>query len=77
MSILPAFKAVLEDGLSDKDYNKITNDLRALPGVLSVAFQRASQKNPRNEVWVTYVGNPHAQRQAEAVPGVKTTSPLM
>jgi hypothetical protein len=77
MSILPAFKAVLEDGLNDRQYKKITDDLKALPGVLSAAFQKASQRNPQNEVWVTYMGDPQVRQQARAIPGVKATGTLM
>jgi hypothetical protein len=76
MSILPAFSAVLNDGLSDQECKKITDRIKSLDGVLSAAFRKATQDNPA-EIWVTYMGNSPVQGQASAIPGVRTTRPLI
>jgi len=76
MSILPAFSAVLNDGLSDQECKRITDRIKSLDGVLSTAFRKAMQDNPA-EIWVTYTGRSPVEGQARDMPGVKTTRPLI
>jgi hypothetical protein len=79
MSILPAFKVILDDSLSDKACADIEKQIKKINGVISAAFNEAG--SPK-QIWVTYGHTLHGNNVSVAdkvrkIPGVTDIKPLL
>jgi hypothetical protein len=79
MSILPAFKVILDNSLSDKECAAIEKKIKKIKGVISAAFNEAS--SPK-QIWVTYGYTLHGSNasvtdKVRKIPGVTDIKPLL
>jgi hypothetical protein len=73
MSILPAFKAVLDDNLTAKQSNDVLKKIKDMKGVLSAAFSGAASKS----INVTYRTGNDVQENVSKLTGVKEIKRLL
>ncbi|MCE9507842.1 MAG: hypothetical protein K8R48_05950 [Alphaproteobacteria bacterium] len=76
MSILPAFKATLDNSLSAKECDDVVKQIKKINGVISVAFNAAS--NPK-QILVTYHVALHtnAEDKVRKMAGVTKIEPML
>lgn len=76
MSLLPAFCAELDKNLSDTDIDRLTQDVRGLRGVASVAFNRAARTDAgAYYLHITHFAGQDVQRHVAAMAGVTRVVP--
>lgn len=73
MSIIPAFRAALDAGLSDDQRQKLADDIRQLRGVVGVHADAA--KNGEKILQINHMPGNNVERTVAAMPGVKRTYP--
>jgi len=79
MSILPSFKAVLDDSLSAKECGDVVGQIKNIKGVLSAAFNEESNQK---QVLVTYCFtlnsiNNSVEDKVRNMAGVKDIKPVL
>lgn len=77
MSMLPAFRAEFDKSLSDDDCQKIVDDVKAMKGVLSVSFARATDDTTKRSLCVTYTGAANVEGTVKKMKGITKTQPMM
>lgn len=71
MSLLPCFRATLKKDLSDEQCEKLVADVKAIKGVLSVAFNQDAQGG--KTLRVTHNGGGFVQDKVGKMDGVVRT----
>jgi hypothetical protein len=70
MSLLPSFRAILDENLGDEECQKLLTDIKDMKGVLSATFNKgASGKS----ISVTHRGDARLQQKVAKMQGVKAT----
>lgn len=78
MTMLPAFKAVLDSKMSDQQCAETLETIRGLKGVLGAHFTKASRpgSTPQRAITVTYNGN-GVRAAVKALPAVRELRRLL
>lgn len=77
MSMLPAFRAEFDKNLSDDDCQKIVNDVKAMKGVLSASFAKATHDETKRSLCVTHTGAANIEGTVRKIKGITKTQPMM
>lgn len=77
MSMLPSFKAVLDDKLTVEQAKEVVAQIKKIEGVISVnalgaSFNTAAGKS----LAVTYANSKNVEENVRKIPGIKKTAPL-
>lgn len=73
MSIIPAFRAALDAGITADQQQKLADDIRRLRGVVGVHFHQAA--NGEKCFLINHMPGSGAERTVAGMAGVKRTYP--
>ncbi len=73
MSIIPAFRAALDAGLTAAQRQKLADDIRQLRGVVGVHAGQA--ENGEKTLHINHMPGNNVERAVAAMPGVARTYP--